>query len=78
MKTLSFNKHAFIYYREKMSKAGFPVEKYNNKELKTFMSEFIQSVNKVKGYYTDPEREHIVVNNMLCDIRDKKLNDILS
>ena len=74
---ITFNKHAFIFYKKKMKEAGFPVEKYSDKQLKVFMSEFVLSIKEVKGYHTDPERENIVATNMIRDIRDKKLKDLL-
>jgi hypothetical protein len=77
MEILKFNKHAFKFYKEKMLEAGFPVHRYTDKELKIFMSEFVQSVNSVPGFLTDPEREQIVAHRMISKLRDKKLNEIL-
>lgn len=78
MKTISFNKHAFVFYKAKMKSAGFPVEKYSDKQLKLLMTEFVTQLNKVTGFYTDDEREQIVASNMVRDIRNRKIEDLLS
>jgi hypothetical protein len=77
MKTISFNKHAFIFYKNKIKGLGFPVEHYTDKQLKSILSDFLQA-EKASGMMYDYERDKIVLNSMLIEIRDKKLRDLLS
>lgn len=78
MKQLSFNKHAFDYYTKEVKKFGFPVEKFNRKELTIILSKFVQLREKVSGYYTDDDRDKIVVNDLIAEVRNKKIQDLLS